>query len=171
MDDVVRSKLAIIEEAAGWNFVQDWFSLSKEGLARANSGGDLDHPGIYDIGLATPIPQIHGDTRIIYVGRAAGQQPADRGTLLKSLDRHIGNGCGVEKWLRASRPEPQLFARTAIADSNNQAKFWEKLRFRWFIEQFWSLPIGNIQSVASHPMDEEELRELIVCLRRRWLKQ
>ena len=169
MNEAVRSKLAIIDEAAGWRFVQDWFPLTKEGLVEANNFGDLDHPGIYEIGMPNPIPQIKGDTRIIYVGRAAAQRSSDRGTLLKSLGRHIGNGCGVEKWLRANNPEIVISARTAISESTGQAKFWEQLRFRWFIEQYWNQPIGNTRGVASHPMDEVELLCLIENLRRKFL--
>ena len=169
MNEAVSAKLAIIEEAAGWQFIQDWFPLTKQGLSTANVSGDLDQPGIYDVGLAAPIPQINGDSRIIYIGKGGSQKPGDEGTLKKSLDRRISNGSGVEKWLRARRPEQSLFARIAIAESTNQANFWEKLRFRWFIEQHWNFPIGNSGGVASLPMDENKLRKLIKELRSQYL--
>ena len=161
MDEDINTNVAIIEKTAGWVFDRDWFPLTKQGLAEANSTGQLGGPGIYDIGLEFPLPQIQGESMIFYIGVAAGQETSDRGTLLRRLDEHIGNGGAVEKWLRKQRPEQQILARTAKAESPGQAHFWEKLRFRWFIEQFWQFPIQNIRVVPGHPMDERELREHI----------
>jgi hypothetical protein len=157
----INTNVAIIEEAAGWVFDQDWIPVTTQGLAKADSTGQLAGPGIYDIGLEVPLPQIHGKSKIFYIGVAAGQEPSDRGTLRKRLEGHIGNGGAVEKWLRKHSPEQQILARTAKAESPGQALFWEKLRFRWFIEQFWQFPIQNGRVVPGHPMDEPELRQHI----------
>ena len=160
MSEDNNNNVAIIEEATGWVF-DDWFPLTRRGLAEADSAGRLSGPGIYDIGLEVPLPQIQGESSIFYIGVAAGQTPSDNGTLLRRLDEHIKNGGAVEKWLRKQRPEQQILARTAKAESPGQAHFWEKLRFRWFIEQFWQFPIQNGRVVPGHPMDEPELREHI----------
>ena len=160
MSEDINNNVAIIEETAGWEF-DDWFPLTKQGLTEADSAGGLSGPGIYDIGLGVPLPQIQGESRIFYIGVAAGQQPSDNGTLLRRLDEHIGNGGAVEKWLRMHRPEQPILARTAKSESPAEAHFWERMRFRWFIEQFWQFPIQNIRVVPGHPMDEHELREHI----------
>jgi len=161
MSDYGNTNVAIIEKTAGWVFDRDWFPLTKQGLAETDSTGQLDGPGIYDIGLEVPLPQIQGKSMIFYIGVAAGQEISDRGTLRKRLDGHIANGGAVEKWLRIHRPEQQILARTAKAETAGQALFWEKLRFRWFIEQYWQFPIQNGRCVPGHPMDERELQRHI----------
>jgi len=58
MSDDINTNVAIIEKTAGWVFDRDWFPLARQGLAEANSIGQLGGPGIYDIGLEFPLPQI-----------------------------------------------------------------------------------------------------------------
>ena len=157
MSEDINNNVAIIEEATGWVF-DDWFPLTRQGLSEADSAGRLSGPGIYDIGLEVPLPQIQGESSIFYIGVAAGQKPSDNGTLLRRLDEHIGNGGAVEQWLHMHRPEQPILARTAKSESPAEAHFWERMRFRWFIEQFWQFPIQNIRVVPGHPMDERELR-------------
>ena len=157
MSGDINNNVAIIEEVTGWEF-DDWIPLTKQGLAEADSDGRLRGPGIYDIGLEVPLPQIQGESRIFYIGVAAGQKPSDKGSLLKRLDGHIGNGGAVEKWLRMHRPEQTILARIAKSESAAEAHFWERMRFRWFIEQFWQFPIQNGRGIAGHPMGERELR-------------
>lgn len=151
MDNVQR-----IEQEADWNFC-DWFLLDRQQIRTSHQGGSPDYPGIYDIGLSLPIPRLNGQSKIFYIGRGAGQTSGDRGTVSASLHRHISNGGGPEKWMRALRPDDHLFARFAIARSVEEARYWEKLRIRWFIEQHWELPVCNTSGVASHPMDEAKL--------------
>ena len=160
MSEDINNNVAIIEETAGWEF-GDWFPLTRHGLTEADRAGLISGPGIYDIGLGVPLPQIQGESRIFYIGVAAGQQPSDNGTLLRRLDEHIGNGGAVEKGLRMHRPEQPMLARTAKSESPAEAHFWERMRFRWFIEQFWQFPIQNGRCVPGHPMDERELRKHI----------
>ena len=157
MSEDINNNVAIIEETAGWEF-DDWFPLTRQGLTEADSAGGLRGPGIYDIGLEEPLSQIHGESRIFYIGVAAGQKPSDNGTLLRRLAGHINNGGEVEKWLRMHGSERRILARTAKSESAAEAHFWVRMRFRWFIEQFWQFPIQNRRSVPGHPVDERELR-------------
>lgn len=144
----------IIERTANWEF-SEWFPLENQQI---DSSDGVDHPGIYDIGLAVPVPRLNGESEIIYIGRAAAQRRGDEGTIRGALRRHVGNGCPSEKWFRLLRPGQQLIARFAIADDVYQARYWEKLRIRWFIEQHWELPAGNTDRFRpGTPIDALEL--------------
>lgn len=148
----------IIEDKANWDF-GSWFPLEKQHIAVSHEGASPDFPGIYDIGLTTPVPYLNGESQIFYIGRGGAQKEGDRGTISKSLERHIKNGCGAEKWLRLQRPDQQILARFAIAKDGKQANTWEKLRLRWFVEQFWSLPTGNLRAegIPTEPMHAFDL--------------
>ena len=87
--------------------------------------------------------RLNGESEIIYIGRAAAQKKGDRVTLRAALRRHVGKGSSSEQWSRLLWPGQQLIARVANTDDVCQARYWEKLRMRWFIEQHWELPAGN----------------------------
>ncbi len=132
----------LIEQEAKWTF-SEWFPLERQQIDISYRGGRPGYPGIYDIGLAVPIQRLNGESQIFYIGRGASQSEGDKGTIAGSLHRHIDDGCPSEKWFRLHSPHQQLLARVAIANDVGQAKYWEKLRLRWFNEQHWEQPIGN----------------------------
>jgi hypothetical protein len=156
----------VIECAANWAF-GPWFPLEEENISMSFEGGSPNLPGIYDIGLSTPVPYLNGESEIIYIGRGGDQRKGNKDTIAKSLSRHVSNGCGSEKWLRLHRPDRQIVARFAIAKDAEQANIWEKLRFRWFLEQFWSLPIGNI-SAGAVPTEPMPTFELVKIMQQKW---
>lgn len=129
----------LIEQRADWKF-SEWFPLENRQIYALDGA---DNPGVYDIGVPESIPRLNGESEIIYIGRAAAQKKGDRGTVRAALRRHVRDGCPSEKWFRLLRPGQQLIARFAKADGVGQARYWEKLRVRWFIEQHWELPAGN----------------------------
>ena len=96
--DDIMSNVQLIERAANWEFCK-WFPLNQQQIRTSHDGGSPDYPGIYDIGLSSPIPRLNGENEIFYIGRGAGQTSGDRGTVAGSLHRHIRNGGGPEKWL------------------------------------------------------------------------
>ena len=134
-----KLNLKMIERRAKWQFSK-WFPLEDKQI---DDSDWVDYPGVYDIGVPVPISRLNGESKIIYIGRAAAQKNGDRGTIRGALRRHVRNGCPSEKWFRLSSPGQQLMARFAKADDVCQARYWEKLRIRWIIEQHWELPAGN----------------------------
>lgn len=151
----------LIEQVAGWRF-SDWFPLTKEAVGVADHGNAPQSPGVYEIGLGESVPRLNGSSEIIYIGRGAGQSRNDRGSIAAALHRHIDNGGGPEKWLRYVGRGDRLQARFAVARGVAEARFWELLRLRWFIEQHWEPPAGNMRAeVAAQPMTGPELERLI----------
>ena len=129
----------LIEQRADWKF-SEWFPLENRQIDALDGA---DKPGVYDIGSPVPIARLNGESEIIYIGRAAAQKKGDRVTLRAALRRHVGKGSPSEQWSRLLRPGQQLIVRVANTDDVCQARYWEKLRMRWFIEQHWELPAGN----------------------------
>ena len=150
-----------IDQIAGWQF-SPWFPLTKEDIARADEGHSPDRPGVYEIGLEPEVPQLNGLSTIIYIGRGAGQKNGDKGSVADALNRHIDNGSGPEKWLQSMGKADRLRARFAIAATVKEARLWEMLRIRQFIEEHWAIPRANIRAeVKTEPLTQVQLLQEI----------